>query len=111
MPSLRDILTLGPLREFTWDLDLIEARERARQAAQPPQKPSPKDALAPEEKTTLLDACQVADLLGVSRRWVMARTRAGEIPALRFGKVFRYRKSAIEEWMEACHAERLRLSR
>lgn len=116
MPSFfRDLLTPGPLREFTLDLDVIEARERARlkadQAVRPPEKSSPKGASARDEKTALLDADQVAELLKVSRRWVMARTRAGEIPALRFGKVFRYKKSAIEEWVEACHAERLRLSR
>jgi excisionase family DNA binding protein len=94
MTTLADLLKPGPVRAYTWEVDMNR-----------PLRP------LPWEETTLLDAAQVADLLGVSRRWVMARTRAGEIPALRFGKVFRYRKCAIEEWMEDCHAERLRLSR
>lgn len=109
MPSLLDFFTPGPLQEITLDSNSIlrplSARVRAilkHDSIVPP---------PPHQEKTLLDADQVADLLGVSRRWVMARTRAGEIPALRFGKVFRFKKSAIEEWMEECHAERLRLPR
>jgi excisionase family DNA binding protein len=58
------------------------------------------------KSSSFLDASSVAEFLGVSRRWVMARTRAGEIPALRFGKVFRYKMSAIEAWLEGQNAKR-----
>jgi excisionase family DNA binding protein len=56
--------------------------------------------------SAFLDASSVAEFLGVSRRWVMARTRAGELPALRFGKVFRYKLSAVEAWLEEQDAKR-----
>lgn len=95
----------------TWQVDFDRELEPERTA---PRRSSRTRKSSPTEKAPqgeLLNADEVADLLGVSRRWVMARTRAGEIPALRFGKVFRYRKSAIEEWMEDCHAAGLRLSR
>ena len=60
----------------------------------------------PPKSSAFLDASSVAEFLGVSRRWVMERTRAGELPALRFGKVFRYKMSAIEAWLEGQHAKR-----
>jgi excisionase family DNA binding protein len=53
-----------------------------------------------------LDPSSVAEFLGVSRRWVMEHTRTGDLPALRFGKVFRYKMSAIEAWLEGQHAKR-----
>jgi len=60
----------------------------------------------PPKSSAFLDASSVAEFLGVSRRWVMARTRAGDLPALRFGKVFRYKMSAIEAWLEGQDAKR-----
>ncbi len=60
----------------------------------------------PLKSSTFLDASSVAEFLGVSRRWVMEHTRTGELPALRFGKVFRYKMSAIEAWVEEQNANR-----
>ncbi len=60
----------------------------------------------PPKSSTFLDASSVAEFLGVSRRWVMEHTRTGDLPALRFGKVFRYKMSAIEAWLEGQHAKR-----
>ena len=60
----------------------------------------------PVMSSTFLDASGVAEFLGVSRRWVMERTRKGELPALRFGKTFRYKMSGIEGWVEAQNAKR-----
>jgi excisionase family DNA binding protein len=56
--------------------------------------------------SSFLDASSVAEFLGVSRRWVMARTRAGELPAVRLGKVFRYKLSDVEAWVEGQSAKR-----
>lgn len=96
MTTLADLFAPGPFRTYTFQVDMNR-----------PLPPLPRG----EKSSALLDAAQFAEMLGVSKRWVMARTRAGEIPALRFGKFFRYRESAIEDWMEACHAKRVRLSR
>jgi excisionase family DNA binding protein len=60
----------------------------------------------PPKSSSFVDASSVAEFLGVSRRWVMEHTRTGNLPALRFGKVFRYKMSAIEAWLEGQHAKR-----
>ena len=48
----------------------------------------------------LLTADEVAALLQVTPRWVYAETRKRRIPHLRLGRYVRYRRSAIEAWME-----------
>jgi excisionase family DNA binding protein len=48
----------------------------------------------------LLRADEVAELLQVSCAWVYAETRKRRIPHLRLGRYVRYRRSAIEAWME-----------
>ena len=49
----------------------------------------------------LLTAEEVADLMRVTRAWVYAETRRNAIPHLRLGRYVRYRRSAIEAWMQA----------
>jgi excisionase family DNA binding protein len=63
-------------------------------------------AVQPSKSSSFLDASSVAEFLGVSRRWVMEHTRSGDLPALKFGKVFRYKMSAIEAWLEGQNAKR-----
>jgi len=48
----------------------------------------------------LLTADEVAALLRVSKAWVYAQTRAGRIPHVRLGRHVRYRRAAIESWVE-----------
>ena len=48
----------------------------------------------------LLTADEVAALLRVSKAWVYAQTRAGQIPHVRLGRHVRYRLPAIESWVE-----------
>ena len=47
----------------------------------------------------LLNAKQVADLLGVKASWVYAETRAGRMPHVLVGRYRRYRVEAIEAWV------------
>ena len=47
----------------------------------------------------LLDASEVAELLGVPRSWVYSETRAGRIPHVVIGRYRRYRKAAVERWI------------
>jgi excisionase family DNA binding protein len=49
----------------------------------------------------LLTAGEVADLIRVTRAWVYAETRRNAIPHLRLGRYVRYRRSAIEAWIQA----------
>jgi len=50
----------------------------------------------------LLGADDVAELLGVSRTFVYALARRGELPTVRVGERYvRFRSEAIEGWIEA----------
>lgn len=49
----------------------------------------------------LLDADEVAVLLGVPRTWVYAETRADRLPHIVVGRYRRYRREAIEAWISA----------
>lgn len=48
----------------------------------------------------LLTADQVAEVVGVRVDYIWALCRADEIPHLRFGRVKRFRRSAIVAWLE-----------
>ena len=47
----------------------------------------------------LLDAPQVAEILGMRVDFIYALARRGEIPHLRFGRTLRFRAEAIETWL------------
>ncbi|MBA3263374.1 MAG: helix-turn-helix domain-containing protein [Thermoleophilaceae bacterium] len=42
----------------------------------------------------------MAALLGVPRSWVYEQSRAGRIPTVTLGRYRRYRREAIEAWLE-----------
>lgn len=48
----------------------------------------------------LLTAEEVASLLRVTPAWVYAQTRKRQIPHLRLGRYVRYRREALENWIE-----------
>lgn len=48
----------------------------------------------------LMEAREVADMLGVAESWVRAQTRAGRIPHVPLGRWRRYRREAIQRWIE-----------
>jgi excisionase family DNA binding protein len=56
-------------------------------------------------KESLLTADEVAKLLGVSASWVYEQSRAGRIPTVTLGRYRRYRREAIEAWLEGLEAE------
>ena len=69
----------------------------------PTTKQAAATAEAPEhamEFDSLLTAEEVAALLQVTCSWVYAETRRHRIPHLRLGRYVRYRRGALEEWME-----------
>jgi excisionase family DNA binding protein len=53
----------------------------------------------------LLSAEQVGELLGVPRSWVWEQSRRGRIPTVRLGRYRRYRREAIERWIEELESE------
>lgn len=48
----------------------------------------------------LMTAEEVANLLGVNVAWVYAQSRRRRIPTVTLGRYRRYRRSAIEHWVE-----------
>ena len=53
------------------------------------------------ERTEYLTAAQVAQWLGVSKKWIYRLSREGRIPTIRVGRCIRFRPDAIEAWMVA----------
>lgn len=49
----------------------------------------------------LIDAGMAADLLGVHPKTVKRLAAAGQIPAMRIGKLWRFRPSALDDWMRS----------
>jgi excisionase family DNA binding protein len=48
----------------------------------------------------LLDSCDVAAILNVTKRWVEEHTRLGDIPHIRLGRFIRYRRDALLAWIQ-----------
>jgi excisionase family DNA binding protein len=49
----------------------------------------------------LLNADDVAAMLGVTPNWIYAQSRAGAIPTVKLGRYYRYRREAIEDWIRS----------
>lgn len=49
----------------------------------------------------LLTAEEVAAMLRVTKAWVYAETRRGDLPHVRLGRYVRYREPALRRWIEA----------
>lgn len=48
----------------------------------------------------LLTAEQVAEMLGVPKTWIYEQSRKGLIPTVTLGRYRRFRREAIEAWIE-----------
>lgn len=48
----------------------------------------------------VLNAEEVAEMLGMNVSWVYAETRAGRLPHIKLGRFNRYRRETIEEWLK-----------
>ena len=54
----------------------------------------------------LLTADQLAAHLGVKVGWVKRQSRAGNIPSIKLGKCYRYRKADVDLWLSEKAARR-----
>ena len=63
------------------------------------QKPEDDQIKAVEIFEPLLDSQQAAELMNVHPETVKRRARRGEIPGLKFGKVWRFRASGLEAYI------------
>lgn len=50
----------------------------------------------------LLEAEDVADMLGMTTDWIYREVRAGRLPHIRLGRYVRFRRESIDAWLEAC---------
>lgn len=48
----------------------------------------------------LLDAVEVAELLGVPESWVREATRAGQLPCVTLGRYRRYDREDVVAWVQ-----------
>lgn len=56
----------------------------------------------------LLTADEVAAMLQVTKSWVYDQTRQHRMPHVRLGRYVRYRRSAVDRWIEQIEADGLR---
>jgi excisionase family DNA binding protein len=59
------------------------------------------ETTAKRAERELLTAEEVAALLGIGVDWVWEQARKGRIPHIRLGRFRRFRRQAIQEWLEA----------
>ena len=62
-----------------------------------PHSPAP-DTVA--DRHELIDAEEVARIIGMTTDWVYEQSRRGRIPTITLGRYRRYRRAAIEAWLE-----------
>jgi excisionase family DNA binding protein len=55
--------------------------------------------MADPSRPELMDAEQVAAMLGMTVDWVYEQSRRGRIPTITLGRYRRYRRSAIQAWL------------
>ena len=68
-------------------------RDRAGMSPEPTRRPFN------EPDRALLDATEVAELLGVPTSWVYAEARAGRLPHVRIGRYRRFRRRTVDAWI------------
>ncbi len=56
----------------------------------------------------VLNAAQVAQLLGVDRKTIYEAARLGEIPHQRLGRRLLFSRTAILAWLDSCRSARHR---
>jgi excisionase family DNA binding protein len=59
---------------------------------------------SPASPDRLLEAREVAELLGVPVRWVREHTRSGAIPHVPLGRYVRYDRGDVLAWVESLKA-------
>jgi excisionase family DNA binding protein len=56
----------------------------------------------------LLSAAEVAEMIGMTREYVYDLSRRGQIPTITFGRKRRYRRAAVESWLEQIEGRTVR---
>jgi excisionase family DNA binding protein len=83
----------------------VRATRSSAGAAQPrsaadEQLPEPTTTSGPRSTNgSLLFADDVAAMVGMTKDWIYAETRAGRIPHVSLGRYYRYRPESIDAWL------------
>lgn len=48
----------------------------------------------------VMTAAELADYLSFSKNWVYRKAEAGEIPGVKLGNRWRFKKAVIDRWLE-----------
>jgi excisionase family DNA binding protein len=48
----------------------------------------------------VMTAAELAEYLSFSKNWVYRKAEAGEIPGVKLGNRWRFKKSVIDQWLE-----------
>ncbi|HWV87338.1 MAG TPA: helix-turn-helix domain-containing protein [Capillimicrobium sp.] len=67
-----------------------------------------RDARFTPNPDRLLTADEVAAMLYVTKGWVYEQTRRHRMPHVRLGRYVRYRRSAVDSWVEQLEADSIR---
>lgn len=63
-------------------------------------------------RAPLLNAAEVAELLGQTTRWVLTQAATGTLPSFKVGRAVRFDSQEIDAWLEQQRrGERVRASR
>ena len=69
----------------------------------------PRERASAPGPSRLLEAEDVADMLGMTTDWIYREVRAGRLPHIRLGRYVRFRRESIDAWLDACeHSGRVR---
>jgi excisionase family DNA binding protein len=49
----------------------------------------------------LLDSIEAAGLLGINSHTLQRMARAGDLPGIKIGKLWRFRRSALDKWLDS----------
>lgn len=57
-----------------------------------------------EQQQNLLTVSEVSNYLQIKQKTIYAKAEAGEIPCYRIGRLIRFSKNEIDEWLESCRS-------
>lgn len=66
-----------------------------------PKHPETVDRVGNDATDQLLDSAQAAYFLGIHRKTLQRIIRSYQVPALRIGKLWRFRKSDLNAWLDS----------
>jgi len=64
-------------------------------------KPIIKESVLVRPDDSLMSVKELSVYLGVKEQWIYERVSLNEIPFIKMGKLLRFKKSAIDQWLKS----------